>query len=99
MQIKTPSDLMLIRDFQTPLSPEELGEAVQKYLQEMARAIEDNFKLVYYDIAKGTDRRRIVTVLPVVADLAEGECVLYTSGTNYGLYTRISSVLVSTTLN
>lgn len=98
MYIQLPSDPMFQPDFhydgELPDEVKEYVEALEDWLSDLLRSLEDYFKKAYTDLSMGTTTRRVVSAVPGVSDLTEGEIVLYDNEVDTRrLYTRMNGVV------
>lgn len=99
MLINLPSDILLLPDLDLSGEKTEQIHELEDWLAQLCRSIEEYFKKVYYDISMGTIRHRIVSIVPVVGDLGEGEIVLYDNQVDTRrIYTKMNGTLRYVTL-
>jgi len=99
MTINLPRDVMLVPDLDLIGEKTEQIRDLEHWLSQLCRSIEEYFKKAYYDISMGTVRHRVVSSVPAVGDLGEGEIVLYDNQVDTRrIYTKMNGVLRYATL-
>ncbi len=81
--IRLPSDPILPSPIQ--------GEELEEYASRLTEALNILFRDIFLDLSFGGGRRRILSSIPTVAELDDGEIVLYESGVTRRLYTKINN--------
>jgi hypothetical protein len=94
MNIHLPSDVMLLPDLRVSGEKSEQIEEIENWLVQLCRSLEEYFRRAYFDLSLGTVRRRVVSSVPNVDDLGEGEIVLYDNTVDTRrLYTKMNGDL------
>ena len=97
MQMNTPKDPMFVPDFhysgETTEEVKKVLSELEDWLIQLQRSLEEYYKKVYYDLSLGASRHRLYTTVPTTTDLNDGEIALYTSGSNFRMYSNTSGLI------
>lgn len=89
MDIHLPNDVILVPTFRFSDKESEWKKDLEKWLNDLVRAIEDYFKKTYYDFSMGRSQFTVFTTEPTTGDLSEGQIGLYGNH----VYTVVESTL------
>jgi len=94
MTIHLPKDVMLYPDFRyTDKDQKERDRELEDWLANLCRSIEEYFKKARMDIEVGASTHLILSSIPSVTDVDEGEIVFYDNGATRRGYTKLNGSL------